>query len=113
MQSGFADQNVQINEATPGLRIYQMEVRKALLYIGLPGTASILSSTGTSSNIVSYGLQTPFPIFVNQTGSVVGALSGDPTWFLGSGSNSQKILEKIVENPFDIFINISRVIAVR
>ena len=80
---GFADPDVQINDATPGLHVYQSEVRRALLDIGLPGTAGVASSSGVDSATTSYAIQSPFPIFVNQTGSVVGPTDGDTAWFLG------------------------------
>ncbi|OQV18822.1 hypothetical protein BV898_07079 [Hypsibius exemplaris] len=82
-QSGLANPTTQPTDTTPGLREYQANVRRALLDIGLPGTAGIASSSGVTGAVTSYAMQSPFPIFVNQSGSLVGPVASDPTWFLG------------------------------
>ncbi|XP_055331074.1 uncharacterized protein LOC129583330 [Paramacrobiotus metropolitanus] len=63
-RSGLSNPSAELSDSTPGYRTYQTEVRKALLYLGLPGPTSPGTEDRTAGTL-RYALQSPFPLFQN------------------------------------------------
>ncbi|GAU89959.1 hypothetical protein RvY_02449 [Ramazzottius varieornatus] len=79
-QGGFIPPTTQPSSDTPGFQDYQQAAKKALIYIGLPGSAGIVTST---SDRLTYAIDKPFPIFLVEDQSLVGSQPDNPAWLHG------------------------------